>query len=69
LACIGGHIDCISILLDNGAKKKIRNNMNEIPWDCVGVSLRTADGRRIAKLLGKWKKSADGGEEEGKSRM
>lgn len=56
---MGGHIDCISILLDNGAKKNVRNNMNETPWDCVGVSLRTPDGRRIAKLLGKWKKGEE----------
>ena len=68
LACVGGHIDCISHLLDKGAKKNIKNNMNEIPWDCVGVSIRTPEGRRIAKLLGKWKEPKVEDSDSGKSR-
>lgn len=66
LACIGGHLDCIRILLDFNVKKKLRNNLGEFPGDCIGPSLRTPDGRRIAKLLGIWKEREGDGDKEGK---
>lgn len=55
MACIGGHIDVIRTLLDFNVKRKVKNNLGEIASDCIGISLRTADGRRIAKLLKVWK--------------
>ena len=57
LACVGGHLDCIRLLVDNGASKKARNRLQETPWECLGISCRTPEGRRIAKVMGMWKET------------
>jgi len=63
LACVGGHIDCVRLLLDRGAKKTSRNSLGETPADCISSSTRTAEGRRLAKLLGVWSSSSERGDE------
>jgi ankyrin repeat protein len=51
LACVGGHVECIKILLDHNAKR-IKNNFGELPSDVLSVSILSALGKKIGKLLG-----------------
>lgn len=52
MACIGGHVECVKLLKKYDARVLARNNLDETPADCLGVSLKSKQGRAIAKILG-----------------
>ena len=45
-------MECVKLLKKYDARVSVRNNLNETPVDCLGVSLRSKQGRAIAKILG-----------------
>ena len=53
LACIGGHVDCVSFLLSHGASKISKNKLGELPVDCVILTSksRTDDCERLHHLV------------------
>jgi ankyrin repeat protein len=60
LACIGGHYDIVRKLEEFGADRTKRNNLNDIPVDCIPI---TIEGKKIKQYLSPPKEEAEGKEE------